>query len=393
MKYCIRCIYPDTKPDLTFDEMGLCSACKAFDIRSVTDWDVRERTFMTVVEDAMNNAVDRDAPYDCVIPVSGGKDSHYQVIKALEYGMRVLAVTASTDHLSPIGRRNLSNIGKLGVDHIEVSTNPVIRRKINRFTLETIGDISWAEHVTIFSIPIRIAKTMLIPLVIWGENPQNEYGGPNKAQKAVKLDQAWLNEFGGLNGLRVSDVESHVGRIGDLYCYPEDDDPPLADDPNQAKNKEPCDDVEGIFLGQFFPWDGQANARLALDHGFEITNGPVEGSYGHYENLDNLQTGIHDYFKYLKFGFGRASDILSNMIRRNKMARKDAIQIAAERDGMFPATYLGVPLREILEPLEMKVTEFLEVCDTFTNRDLFSGSHVRGDIKPLFTLPTEEAAE
>lgn len=386
MRYCCRCLYPETKPDLQFNEMGLCSACQAFDIRSITDWDVRERMFATVVEDAMNDAVDRDAPYDCIVPVSGGKDSHYQVLTALEYGMRVLAVTASTDHLSDIGRRNLTNIGKLGVDHIEVSTNPVVRRRINRFTLETIGDISWAEHVTIFSIPIRIAKVMKIPLIIWGENPQNEYGGPNKAQKAVKLDDSWLNEFGGLNGLRVSDVESHVGRIGDLYRYPIDD------DPDEEKKKEPSDDVSGVFLGQFFPWDGQANAHKAFDHGFELYAGAVEGSVGSYENLDNLQTGIHDYFKYLKFGFGRATDILSNQIRRGRTPRKEAIQIAAERDGMFPATYLGVPLREILEPLEMSVSDFLSVCDTFTNRDLFTGTHIVGDIKPKFTFPTEEEA-
>ena len=378
--YCVRCLIPAERPDTFFDETGLCNACQAFDARSLIDWDARAGDFRKVVLEARREAADRGAAYDCVVPVSGGKDSHAQVLAALEWGLRVLAVTAETDHLSAIGRRNLDNISKLGCDHIEVKTNPVIRRKINRFTLETIGDISWAEHITIFSIPVRIASMMKIPLIIWGENSQNEYGGPSQAQSATTLTQDWLNEFGGLNGLRVADVEDTLGPIGELYHYPD-----LSNDPPQ-----------GIFLGQFFPWSGLENARVAMNHGFEIfteiidgqkTTKMVEGSYGSYENLDNLQTGPgHDYLRWLKFGYGRATDILSNHIRRGKISRKDAIPIAQERDGMFPETYLDVPLREILAPLEMSVMEFLEVCDTFTNRDLFAGSHVNGDIRPLFRI-------
>jgi N-acetyl sugar amidotransferase len=377
VKYCTRCIYPDTKPDLTFNDAGVCSACQAFDARSTIDWDARELDFQRVVIDAKSEAAERNAPYDCVVPVSGGKDSHYQVLKALDWGLRVLAVTAETDHLSAIGRRNLDNIARLGVDHIEVKTNPVIRRKINRFTLETIGDISWAEHITIFSIPIRIASLMRIPLIIWGENPQNEYGGPAKAQMAIALTQGWLNEFGGLNGLRVDDVESAVGPIGELYRYPPDQTDPVT---GEAL-------VSGIFLGQFFPWDGQANARLAMDHGFEVPDQHhVEGSYGNYENLDNYQTGIHDFFKYLKFGFGRATDILCNHIRRGKISRQDAAKLAAEHDGMFPTFYLGKPIKEILKPLDLNVADFLEICETFTNRDLFDGSHHYGIKNRKFSI-------
>ena len=97
------------------------------------------------------------------------------------------------------------------MDCIEVSTDPLIRRKINKFTLKTIGDISWAEHITIFTIPFRIACDLNIPLIIWGENPQNENGGPKAKEKAVNLDRAWLEEFGGLLGFRTSDLESLMG--------------------------------------------------------------------------------------------------------------------------------------------------------------------------------------
>ena len=147
-----------------------------------------------------------------------------------------------------------------------------------------------------------------------------------------------------------------------------------------------------MFLGQFFRWDGLSNALVASDHGFETWPTHIEGSYLGYENLDNIQTSVHDYLRYTKFGYGRATDILSNHIRRGLISRKDAAPIAAERDAMFPATYLDVPLRDILKPIGMTVAEFLEVCDTFTNRDLFAGSHVNGDFRPLFSPVNEEVS-
>lgn len=355
MRWCQRCCYPDTKPDLTFDADGICSACQAFDARALIDWDAREADFRQVVLEARRDAADRGATHDCVVPVSGGKDSHYQVLKALDYGLRVLAVTAETDHLSAIGRRNLDNISKLGCDHIEVKTNPVIRRKINRFTLETIGDISWAEHITIFSIPVREAAMRKIPLIIWGECAQNEYGGPKEAQSATKLTQDWLNEFGGLNGLRVADVEDILGPIGELYRYPD-----LGNEPPQ-----------GIFLGQFFSWSGYDNALLAQQNGFEFAEFPVEVSGFHYENLDSGMTGIHDRLKFLKFGFGRATDICCNLIRRGIMTRSDAIERVKQWDGQFPLTYLGIPIQTILQEIDMTGDEYLAVETNFANRDLF----------------------
>lgn len=370
MIYCTRCLYPNTKPDLVFDEAGVCSACLAFEARQNIDWSIREEAFKRKV---LKYKTSNTQPYHCVIPVSGGKDSHYQIIKALEYGLRPLAVTAQTDSISDIGQRNLNNIARLGVDHVIVSVNAEVRRRINKYTLEVIGDISWAEHVTIFSIPVREALMRKIPLIIWGENPQNEYGGPNQESIDERyMRKTWLQEFGGLNGLRVQDiVDAKIANQREIYQYTF---------PEEYMGGE----VEGIFLGHYFSWDGWDNARIASQHGFEQSIDPVECSGIHYENLDNYQTGIHDRFKYLKFGFGRATDIACNLIRRRLLTREEGIEHVLEYDGKFPDYYLGRPLASILEEIDMNVIEYKRIEDKFANKDLFDIS--TDVIKPKFEI-------
>jgi N-acetyl sugar amidotransferase len=349
---------PSTKPDLRFDEDGVCSACRSFEERRGTDWEQRKAELLSVLDRYRNKD---GSNYDCIIPVSGGKDSHYQTITALELGLRPLCVTATTDMLSDIGRRNIENIKALGVDYIEFTVNPLVRRRINRLALRQVGDISWPEHATIFTVPVRIAVRFRVPLILWGENPQNEYGGPAAAAEGNALNRAWLERFGGLLGLQASDIVGQDGiRESDLiqYTYPTDE------ELLEAR-------VTGLFLGYYLPWDGYANALVAQAYGFSTHHATVEGSMVSYENLDNIQTGIHDYFKFLKFGFGRATDLACSHIRRGRLSREEGLRIVRRLDGRFPWTYLGVPIQRVLKDIDMSLEEFRQVCDRFTNAELF----------------------
>ena len=349
---------PETKPDIFFDDRGVCSACVHYERRAEVDWSARRVELDQLLDRYRSPSGDG---YDCIVPVSGGKDSTYQTVRMLQMGMNPLCVTATTDELSEIGRRNLANLERLGVDHVEVTTNPVVRRRLNRIGLTQVGDISWPEHVAIFTVPVRLAVQMRVPLIVWGENSQNEYGGPAAAADDNVLNRRWLEEFGGLLGLRVSDLVGHEGierRHLIQYTYPDDD--ALAEV-----------GVTGLFLGHYLPWDGWSNALIAQAHGFETMPTPVEGSLVDYENLDNVQTGIHDYFKFLKYGFGRATDLACMQVRRGRITRDDAIEMVRRRDGRFPWTYLGYPLEETLEQIDMTVDEFVSVCDRFTNKRLF----------------------
>lgn len=349
---------PDTKPDLVMDENGICSACRFYDNRKEIDWSSRRKEFLKIIEKYRSQNFGN---WDCIVPVSGGKDSTFQVFTLLQQGLNPLCVTSTTCHLSKIGRENIENLKRLGVDHIQFSPNPLVRRKLNRIGLRQVGDISWPEHVGIFTIPIRAAVQYNVPLIVWGENSQNEYGGPVTDAENNVLTRRWLEEFGGLLGLRVSDL---VGQDGIdkkhliPYTYPTDE---------ELKKVG----VTGIFLGHYFPWDGYSNAFIAQALGMVTFDKTVEGSVVNYENLDNHQTGIHDYFKFLKFGFGRATDITCLHLRRGRVNRETAIELVNRHDGKFPWTCLGKPIEEILEPLEISVDEFISICDRFTNKKIF----------------------
>ena len=358
IKYCRRCVMPDTKPDLRLDEEGICNACRSYERRKEIDWAIRKKELIKVLEKYRSKD---SSKWDCIIPVSGGKDSTYQVLRMLQFGMNPLCVTATTCHLSEIGRKNIENIKNLGVDYVEFSPNIVIRRKLNRIGLIQVGDISWPEHVGIFTIPVRAAVQYNVPLIVWGENSQNEYGGPAGDAENNVLTRRWLEEFGGLLGLRVSDL---IGMDGIEkkhlipYTYP-------ADEELRAVG------ATGIFLGYYLPWDGYSNALISQAFGFSTLSTTVEGSCVNYENLDNHQTGIHDYFKFIKFAFGRTSDIVSLHTRRGRLTRADGMTIVKRLDGKFPWTYLGKPIEEILQPLDITLDEFIKICDRFTNKKLF----------------------
>ena len=356
--FCKICVYPSTKPHIEFNDDGICSGCIAYQKRPKINWKERELKFKEILN---QNKKNNPNYYNCIVPSSGGKDSHYQTIKMLEYGMNPLIVNVIPDKLSELGRHNIENVKKLGVDTIEISLNPIIRRKINKFALETVGDLTWPEHATIFTVPVKISVSMKIPLLIWGEKAENEMGGPIEAQDSEIMDRRWLEEFGLLLGLRTNDMSDILGIPKEkliLYTYPTD-----------AELQQ--NGTKGLFLGQFLPWDGQQNLIIAEQHGFKSYEKNVEGNLVNYENLDNVYMRVHDYFKFLKYGYDRITDWCCTHIRRGRMTREEAIKINQEQSGKFPEESLGYKLSEILDEINCTRDEFIEICDKFTNKSLF----------------------
>lgn len=344
---CKTCVMPNTRPDTHWVD-GECSACISYRNRPTIDWDAR----LTMLHDLLDRHNGR-----CIVPVSGGKDSTYQVVKLKELGAYVTAVCATTCMLTEMGRRNLDNIGRLANELIEYTPNQQQRAKLNRLGLEMVGDISHPEHMAIFTVPFRAAAQTGIPLLFYGENPQDQYGGPPGSDQAMQMTRRWVSEFGGFNGLRHTDLEPLAG---DMSYYA----PP---DP-KALGK-----IEAHFLGQYIPWDSNENAAVAKAHGF-LCVAPCEANWWPEENQDNAQTGLHDHLMWAKFGFGRGCQQISVDVRRGEVTRDYALGWVHRYDGEFPTRYMNIPFTDVLEHIGMSFNQFQMCVKNFTNTDIHAGS-------------------
>jgi len=356
MKYCKICLFPDTKPDLGFDENGVCDACKSADEKEKIDWDARRKELEKFLEKFRSKD---GSNYDCIIPVSGGKDSHYQthIIKN-EFGLNPLIVNFHPVDFTELGRKNIENLKTLGVDSIEFTANPSIYNKLAKFGFTELGDAEWPEHIGIFTVPVQIAVKYKIPLIVWGENPQMEYGGPASARSSQYLDQEWNEKHGGyfLDKFRVEEMVKYGIELKDLkpYLYPSDEEIRKVG-------------VTGIFLGYFLKWDAKKQVEIVKKLGFNVNDESNEGTYTNYENLDTKYVALHDYFKFLKFGFGRATDHASIDIRNKRLSREEGLKLVKNYEGKIPTKYID----DFLSDLELTKEEFLKICDKFTDKNLF----------------------
>jgi N-acetyl sugar amidotransferase len=357
MRRCTTCLYPETKPDLHFDENGECSACRNYKDREVVDWDARFDKLLELLDKHDGRVL---------VPSSGGKDSTAQAMRLKDVGADVTVVTAGTDLLTPMGRKNIENLSN-HVRTYEFTPNRATRGKLCRLGLEWVGDCSWPEHVLIHRMPFTMAKTLGIGLIMYGECPNNQYGGPVGTSDTQQMTQRWVSEFGGFLGLRAEDFVGHEGITErDMADYE------TLDDKELKKSK-----IEAHFLGWFEPWDSHHNAARALAAGMSQGR-PYAGSVWPAENLDNALTGLHDHGMYRKFGYGRACAQLSVDIRMNRIARDSAYAIVRDCDGYFPWIYADVRIEETLEFLGMSLKSLFETLDEHTNWELFSDTIVEG---------------
>lgn len=353
MRYCSRCILPDTRPGLEIGPDGVCSACRSHRTKEVEiDWQARARRFERLVDEV--RALRR--PYDCVIPVSGGKDSTWQVVKCLAHGLHPLAVTWKTPARTAIGQRNLDNLVELGVDHIDFQVNPAVERRFLMRALAEEGTTAIPMHLAIFNIPLTIAARFEAPLVVWGENSALEYVGDTDDAQSFELDADWIRKYGAVHGTTAADWVSDELSEQELTPY---------FGPSDAELRERG--VRAVFLGAFFEWDPVRTFEVARAHGFETGEAPKTGFY-EFADIDDEFISIHHWLKWYKFGFTRSYDNLSLEIRNGRMSRERAIALLRERgdetpDGDIDAlcAYLGI-----------ERDRFFEIVEPFRNLSIWS---------------------
>jgi N-acetyl sugar amidotransferase len=367
VKYCRNCIIPDTRPNIRFNANGICNACTAHATKPEIDWTKRAAAFRQVVEHAKS----RSTGYDCVIPVSGGKDSHWQVITCLEYGLHPLAVTWKTPGRTEIGARNLANLINLGVDHIDYQINPKVEKKFMLQTLRTMGATAIPMHLALFSITLRVAVKFDIPLVVWGENSAFEYGSLEEELTGFRLDDKWLKQHGVTHGTTSRDWISDDLTDKELTAYVCPTDEELAQH-----------GVSAIFLGYYFPWDPLTSLEVARAYGFEArAEGPKTGFYN-YADIDDDFISIHHFLKWYKFGITRSFDNLSLEIRNGRMTRAEAIQLLRDRGDETPHE----DILKFCAFVGITAADFFAMIEKFRNPEIWIKQNGRWRIKN-FLIP------
>ena len=353
MKICTNCVMPSTKPDLHFDVNGVCDACHSQISKDTQiDWKKREQEFLELVKGNRSHS-----DYDCIIGVSGGKDSTYQVIKLLELGLNPLCICFEPTIPTKIGIKNLQNLNNLGVDLIHIKRNPLVYKKLAKEAFQRTGDNEWQNHLGIFTTIPKFAVNFNIPLIVWGESPQIEYGGPASSKTRNTLDRQWLEEFGGLLGNRISDmvgVDGLTQKDLSLYTYASDKDIHRVG-------------VTGLFLGYYFKWDLREVVKKAKEYGFSLQDRPVETTYENFENLDCYSNHLHDYLKYLKYGFGRATDNACLDIRLGYITREEGVRLVNKYDGIPPRK----AIKKYLSYTGFTRKEFEKIVTSYTNKRIF----------------------
>ena len=346
---------PSSRPKLTFDESGVCSACRGAEEKGVAiDWRGREAQLKALFDKHRSKAASQ---YDCIVPVSGGKDSIYQVhVVKNVYGMNPLCVTFRTDSRTPLGERNLQALRDMGVDHIDFTPNPQGFKKLCKKTFFEVGDCSLADHLAIWSVIPKVALAFGISLVVYGENPDMEYGADKSERAISKINREWLKGQHILKGKRAEDwCDAALSKqeIQSLL-YPSDEALTNAD-------------YTPIFLGYYLPWDARVNFEIAKQHGFKERSRPIMGLYN-YADLDCMRIVIHHYFKWLKFGFNRVTDNVCNEIRKGRMTREEAIALVRAKDGVKPPKEY---IRYFCEYIGISEGEFWRVAEKFRNKDVW----------------------
>jgi N-acetyl sugar amidotransferase len=316
MRFCSRCLYPENaKPTISFDEEGVCSGCRYHESRHRIDWD--ERWLM----------LDRllDGVSECIVPVSGGKDSHYQVwLLTQKFGIKPLLVTYNHGFNSGAGNRNLENLVKRSrCDLVRYNTGPDAARRLSRYMLERVGDLTWHYHAGIMTWPFQVAKQYGIDLIVWGEHGFAELTGMVSLNDFVEFTN-WKRKEHDMRGINPEDI---VGENG----ITEQDVRPLVWPEGEA--------ATGIYLSNFLPWNAKHQAeQMVREWNFAPVTYPRERTFVQYAKIEDHANDLHDYLKFLKFGYGRATDDATTEIRHGRMTRAQGVDLVRRYDPVEPST-------------------------------------------------------
>lgn len=357
MRYCNRCLYPENHPlNITFDEEGICSGCRIHEEKDILDWKERFQKLKTILEGYKNKSGNN---YDCIIPVSGARDSYFIVhtIKN-ELGMNPLLVTYNKHYNTNLGIHNLANLRiKFNCDIMTLTVNPEKVKKITRATLRKLGSIYWhcIAGQTVF--PVQVAVKFKIPLIIWGAHQGIDQVGMFSHLDEVEMTRKYRKEHD-LMGLEAEDLVDEFDGLAEedihQYLYPDD------------KEIERVG-VRGIYLNNYLRWDSRAQHEKMIKL-YQYETGTQTRTFDSYNDVDCFNySDLHDFIKMIKHGYGKVTDHASREIRLRRMTRTEGIELIKK--------YTPLKLKNLslfLDWIGMTENGFNFIIDQHRNRKLWN---------------------
>lgn len=353
MKYCTKCVMPDTRPGITFNEQGVCAGCVNHERKKTVDWNQRKKEFEAICNKyrGMNGN-----GYDCMIAVSGGKDSHYQVHVMKEVmGMNPLLVSVEDNFsITEAGKHNIKNISEtFGCNLITIKPDIHAQKILMRYMFEKYGKPTWFIDRLIYTYPLHMAVRFNTPLLVYGENVSFEYGGSDAVETYSAKSQI---SNGVASEVPMSELITTGVSEKDLSLT-------LAPTDEEMKRLDP------MYLSYFIPWNSYSNYIFAKSRGFKDLTGEWDRAH-HVENFDQIDSIaylVHSWLKYPKFGHASATDYSSRFIRYGMMTREEALIKVRERDHNLDPRCVD----DFCRFLGYNRDQFWSIIDKLYNRELF----------------------
>ena len=353
--WCKTCLAMSTRNRISFNERGECNACQWREKKEKLDWSIRKKELNKLLDKHRS----RNGNFDCIVPVSGGKDGSYVSYNLKhKYGMNPLCVTVTPSLQLELGKQNLKNFINSGYTLITVDTNPETMRFLNKEGLCEIGFPYWGWLVAIQTVPVKLAIQLGINLIFYGEDGEVEYGGSNKTEKNPIYGVDYMKEIYCENSTynsysRILESAKNQG-YRDLEFF-------------QFENVEECSKLEITHWSYFENWDPYRNYLVAKENcGLKEAEDSNLGTFTNFSQNDQALYSIHTYLMFLKYGFGRANQDACIEIRRGAISRDQAINLVRLYDGLYPEEFHNL----YLEYYQMSNAEFQNVLDKWANKEI-----------------------
>ncbi len=321
IRYCVRCCVPETQEGVNFDDIGICTACRSSEEKMHINWVDREAQLRKILEDAKSKS---GTNYDCVLPISGGKDSFFQAhVLVKVYGLKPLAVTFNQNWVSETGFYNLQRcLEVFDLDHLQFTPARGLVNRLARKSLYAIGDACWHCHSGLGAFPLQVATRFKIPLLVYGESTSESAGRASYNCPGQRFDRNYFTRVSAK--VSAHEMISEQLNAKDLHPF------------ELPSHKEIEDTgVWGIHLGDYMFWDEERQTEwIRKTYGWRVTE--IEGAFKGYKSAECIMAGVHDFTCYQKRGFGRSTWQASVDVRNGLMTRKEGFELIKKHDQERP---------------------------------------------------------